>query len=652
VPYPPFPTISYSYSAFQQEQQNSPFPGTNLDDDLQKLATSDTAIINFVKSVIRSDGRLNNGIVTADSLATGLLLGVDTPDDWATATDYIVANTVWFDNNIYRCIEAHTSGVFATDLAAGKWELVLDLDTPLEAAEASATAAAASATTATTQAGIATMQAGLAATSATAAGTSADAAAVSEVAADASADAAAVSAAEVAAALSTKQDASPNLTALAAVAPGTTGKALLAGETSDDVWTTIGNVTDVRVSAGSKLYQRINDGLYNVKDPEYGAVGDGVADDTAAIQAAIDAAELTGGVVDLPRGVYKTSAELVVGAPGVKLVGQGIGTSWDGLQNAATRIVGTHTTGAVIRLKWESCSVEDILIDADATRKAAARNATSALYNAGLRVEADDVAAPEGDVFDTHLKNVYVRNQPNDGIIMVGRTYGSIVDNCFGIDNFGMGLCVDGGNRTGRTNLAPPGLITFINGHHSGNRGNGIAIGNPADDGTTLLSSFRCVLINVETFNNECDPTLRHADYDTFIRGDNNRVINCAFSGNDSSGTPNDHGGLLLAGRMPVAENCRYLNVSRAARVENYTAVTVGATFIGMSVRNPTFTEAVSIAGSCRGGDRVARWRGRTGLAGMAQGATDRAPGDSDARACEDCGRGVRGGRSGWCRGG
>ena len=60
----------------------------------------------------------------------------------------------------------------------------------------------------------------------------------------------------------------------------------------------------------------------SVKD--FGAVGDGVADDTAAIQAAIDAAEAGGrGIVHCPAGVYKTTSTLTIQASGVALVGSG-----------------------------------------------------------------------------------------------------------------------------------------------------------------------------------------------------------------------------------------------------------------------------------------------------------------------------------------
>lgn len=55
---------------------------------------------------------------------------------------------------------------------------------------------------------------------------------------------------------------------------------------------------------------------------EYGATGDGTTNDTAAIQAAIDAAEVNGGVVFFPRGSYKVT-KITVAAANVELVGEG-----------------------------------------------------------------------------------------------------------------------------------------------------------------------------------------------------------------------------------------------------------------------------------------------------------------------------------------
>jgi hypothetical protein len=71
----------------------------------------------------------------------------------------------------------------------------------------------------------------------------------------------------------------------------------------------------------------------SVKD--FGAVGDGVADDTTAIQNAINSGA---GVVHLPKGTYKITSPLYMDG-GVKLIG-------DGGTNRATSIVkGTNTAG-------------------------------------------------------------------------------------------------------------------------------------------------------------------------------------------------------------------------------------------------------------------------------------------------------------------
>lgn len=52
----------------------------------------------------------------------------ETADDWVTATAYVVGDYVVSSSLTYVCLTAHTSGTFATDLAASKWMLTIDSD--------------------------------------------------------------------------------------------------------------------------------------------------------------------------------------------------------------------------------------------------------------------------------------------------------------------------------------------------------------------------------------------------------------------------------------------------------------------------------------------------------------------------------------------
>jgi pectate lyase-like protein len=74
---------------------------------------------------------------------------------------------------------------------------------------------------------------------------------------------------------------------------------------------------------------------YSVKD--YGAVGDNSTDDTAAVQAAIDAcATAGGGVVYFPAGIYRVTQLTLNTQNNVQLVGQGASSSLRWTFNAAT----------------------------------------------------------------------------------------------------------------------------------------------------------------------------------------------------------------------------------------------------------------------------------------------------------------------------
>jgi len=110
---------------------------------------------------------------------------------------------------------------------------------------------------------------------------------------------------------------------------------------------------------------------FNVK--QFGAVGDGISDDTAAIQAAIDAAEaayastsLSGPVV-LPTGVYKTTATLTLNV-GASLLGDGSHRGCRIQFEPAAAATCIHVNPASALIQMTGTKIENIWIDsADST---------------------------------------------------------------------------------------------------------------------------------------------------------------------------------------------------------------------------------------------------------------------------------------------
>lgn len=90
---------------------------------------------------------------------------------------------------------------------------------------------------------------------------------------------------------------------------------------------------------------------FNVKD--YGAVGNGVANDTVAIQAAINAAYPVGGVVYLPAGTYRTTSGLVIDYGGLNPADTGFGAKCTlrGDGASASRIRATYGEYATLTIK-------------------------------------------------------------------------------------------------------------------------------------------------------------------------------------------------------------------------------------------------------------------------------------------------------------
>jgi hypothetical protein len=115
-------------------------------------------------------------------------------------------------------------------------------------------------------------------------------------------------------------------------------------------------------------------GWFNVKD--YGAVGDGVANDTTAINNALAAVPAGGGVVYLPAGRYKITTSLSITKQLTVLQGAGAGTARSEYNNAGgTRIEvsGALSTPAIqvsltgLGEPLGGCALKDLTVDGGGT---------------------------------------------------------------------------------------------------------------------------------------------------------------------------------------------------------------------------------------------------------------------------------------------
>jgi len=83
-------------------------------------------ILTNLALIQRDDLALIDGVVEIHTLSSEVLALLSSTawtvrGPWVTGTDYAKGDIVLQNDVVYLCMEAHTSGVFATDLAADKW---------------------------------------------------------------------------------------------------------------------------------------------------------------------------------------------------------------------------------------------------------------------------------------------------------------------------------------------------------------------------------------------------------------------------------------------------------------------------------------------------------------------------------------------------
>lgn len=117
----------YNFIDYQTVNPTLPLPADQIEAEFNAIKLTDDQILQNLAAIQRDDGKLGNLTVHPESLDAAVLSlmgGFVFRGGWLTATVYAVKDIVTQTNNSYLCIVAHTSGVFATDLAANKWILL------------------------------------------------------------------------------------------------------------------------------------------------------------------------------------------------------------------------------------------------------------------------------------------------------------------------------------------------------------------------------------------------------------------------------------------------------------------------------------------------------------------------------------------------
>ena len=95
--------------------------------------------------------------------------------------------------------------------------------------------------------------------------------------------------------------------------------------------------------------------VVNVKDYPFGAKGDGIHDDTAAIQAAINSLGSTGGDVFIPIGTYNISSQISITAANIRVRG-------GGLPGNATTFAPIANMQSAWRVAAGTCALENLFV--------------------------------------------------------------------------------------------------------------------------------------------------------------------------------------------------------------------------------------------------------------------------------------------------
>lgn len=340
---------------------------------------------------------------------------------------------------------------------------------------------------------------------------------------------------------------------------------------------TVDNVIVFENSAGAStvhLVRAVSDVNGWVPVSWAGAIGDGVTDDTTAIQRVID----TGYNVLFEEGTYETSSPLFIQTDGQKLAGvRGQGFSGGGVE-----IQPEHTTGPGLQILASDVEISDIRIYGRGNR--------GIPFPAGSYDEEGDGIVIGGKKWGTTatfsdttnqclIRNVLIRNHPGDGIRFVGPGACSKVEQCQ-IEEIGRhGMFFDDGTYAGihgddnaGTNTNTCGLPTAEQVRVGAITVSECIVKNMAGCGAVISPTgsrcFRMTFINNDMSNNNAQGIAHNAstigapNAIYWIRAEDSTFINEApGSDNGSGGSEIDSTGAWLE---TPCESIRFVNFRNA----------------------------------------------------------------------------------------
>lgn len=125
TPYQP----AYSYSGFQENNPTRPLPGPQVDNDFFNVGRSINELVTALQQVRRSDGALQNKIVTPDSLAPSLTVGFTMRGIWTEGRSYSAGDGVVHESAFYSCRVKNVATVDnRPEVDPATWAFLFDLD--------------------------------------------------------------------------------------------------------------------------------------------------------------------------------------------------------------------------------------------------------------------------------------------------------------------------------------------------------------------------------------------------------------------------------------------------------------------------------------------------------------------------------------------